>query len=207
LKPWHLKLAVAAVLVSYVGYTLAILAISWPIGAVSLSSAEALGNSFGPINAFFGAVATILIVATIVVQQQELNLQREELKLQREELTRMVGTQQRLIHIDLLKQAIEREDLAEVWQGGPVDRTSHRQHLYVNMILTWWEENYVQGLVSEDQTRVLLEKYLGNNSLFRSFWEEAAQAGDRRSYVGDRQNFNRMADAAYRSRSTDSPAT
>ena len=51
------------------------------------------GDSFGTINALFSGLAFAGIIATIIMQREELKLQREELKLTRKELKKSADAQ------------------------------------------------------------------------------------------------------------------
>jgi len=51
------------------------------------------GDSFGALNTLFSGMAFAGIIATIILQRNELQLQREELKLTRKELTKSAAAQ------------------------------------------------------------------------------------------------------------------
>jgi len=74
---------VSAVLIY--GYVL--LALTWPISELSISSSGVFGDSFGVLTSLFSGLAFAGLIITIVMQRDELALQRQELNLTREELS------------------------------------------------------------------------------------------------------------------------
>jgi len=74
---------VSAVLI-YAGI---LLALTWPISELSISSSGVFGDSFGVLTSLFSGLAFAGLIITIVMQRDELALQRQELNLTREELS------------------------------------------------------------------------------------------------------------------------
>lgn len=61
----------------------------------NLEDASRYGDAFGYVNSLFSALAFLGIIATILLQRQELQLQREELEQTREELRRSAEAQEK----------------------------------------------------------------------------------------------------------------
>lgn len=64
-----------------------LLALTWPISELSISSSGVFGDSFGVLTSLFSGLAFAGLIITIVMQRDELALQRQELNLTREELS------------------------------------------------------------------------------------------------------------------------
>src|SRR5256885_2340471 len=83
---------------------------------------SAAGQAFGVLTAVFSGFALAALVITFLMQLQELKAQRMELCQQREllgragtALHRSAEAQLRNLHRDLMRLAMEDEELAEVW--------------------------------------------------------------------------------------------
>lgn len=64
-----------------------LLALTWPISELSISSSGVFGDSFGVLTSLFSGLAFAGLIITIVMQRDELALQRQELNLTRQELS------------------------------------------------------------------------------------------------------------------------
>lgn len=64
-----------------------LLALTWPVSELSISSSGVFGDSFGVLTSLFSGLAFAGLIITIVMQRDELALQRQELNLTREELS------------------------------------------------------------------------------------------------------------------------
>lgn len=157
------------------------------------------GDMFGAVNALFSGMAMAGVVYAIFLQKEELQLQRQELRAQRQEMSRTVSTQLRQLHLGIQSMAIEYPELATVWAHPDDSSISFAQHAYVNLVLSHWEMQYLEGILNEAQIRESLNAQLSKNEHFREFWKFAhshrfAMATHR---GGGALRFHQMAQAAY----------
>lgn len=122
-----------------------------------------LGDMFGAVNALFSGLAFAGVVYAIFLQQIALDAQRDDTK-------KATGAARRQLHIELQRMAIEDPDLQEVW--GYTDLPTHtlrKQHAYINLVLSHWENDFATGLMTEEKLRVNVGRYIGQ-PLFYQFW-------------------------------------
>ncbi len=165
----------------------------------SLEERSHFGDMFGAVNALFSGLALAGVIYTIYLQRNELKLQRDELRLQREEVSKMASGQIRHLHISLLTLAIEKDELSEVWTGKGNEKPSFSQRTYANLILSHWEMMYSEGLLSPEQTKILLIKYFKRSRYFRILWEETFEFREAMASLGDksRKDFVKYANESY----------
>lgn len=65
--------------ISFVAYALVIIWLTWPVSEYSMTKAGLFGDSFGLLTSFFSALAFLGMIATILLQKEELELQRIEI--------------------------------------------------------------------------------------------------------------------------------
>lgn len=142
----------------------------WLLGVAPLihyalpDKAGEFGDMFGAVNALFSGLAFAGVVYAIF-------LQRIDLALQRQELAKASGASLRQLHINLQQMAINDPDLQEVWNYVDLKSDKERkQHAYVNLILSHWENNFATGSLSEKQLKTSLGRYMAS-PVFRAFWE------------------------------------
>ncbi len=176
------------------GYAIFLVYISSPITDVSLNSAAPFGDSFGIFSSLFAGLALIGLLYTI-------HLQAEELKLQREEMAKNVATQVRGLHFSMQELAISDTsgELQKVWYEDSGSEQSFRQSAYVNLVLSHWEMQFHNGLMTQDQLRTAAKTYM-KKFHFQRFWVNArahrasmADAADNKVAV----LFHEILDAAY----------
>ncbi|HCE3101836.1 TPA: putative phage abortive infection protein [Vibrio parahaemolyticus] len=80
-------LLIGGVVCAVLLYGGALIALTWPINNLSISSSGVFGDSFGVLTSLFSGLAFAGLIITIVMQRDELSLQRQELNLTREELS------------------------------------------------------------------------------------------------------------------------
>jgi len=131
--------------------------------------------------AFAGVVITLL-------------LRQRQLRLQGTELSRTSAAHVRQLHIELQRMAIESDKLARVWGAEDVD--AFKRNAYVNLILSDWEMQWTEGLLTENQVRTLLKKYFSLDP-FRSFWQNSQE--HRKAMAADDagRRFHDMAERAW----------
>lgn len=98
------------------------------------------GQAYGGIAAIFGMLALIGVAASLILQARESIANRESF--------------QRTVHNDLLSRALDDETLRSCW--GPAmyeDDKQERQHLYTNLIFSFWRSMFEVGKLSEHDLR------------------------------------------------------
>lgn len=129
---------------------------------------------FGAVNALFSGLAMAGVIYAVFLQREELSLQRQELKAQREEMSKMVATQVRQLHISIQSLAMECDDIAKVWAFSETADLNFRQSAYVNLVLSHWEMQLGEGLLTPSQVKATLSKYFAESKQFRAFWPIAS---------------------------------
>ena len=191
MKSWVIVAVGVVTALAFVAYAAVLLATSWPIEDWSIAKASLFGDSFGVLNSFFTGGAFLLILWTIVLQQQELRLQRKE-------MSRMVAAHQRELHMELLNYAFKDEELAKVWGDRVSDANEDRQYMYVNLIMSMWSTNYSEDLLPKEPLKKILARQMHKSEYFRRFWEK--NKADWREFGKPEhsyQEFCDFADAAY----------
>lgn len=191
MKAWPIWLSGMIAVLATLLFSAAIIGANWSELDLSLRNLEQVGNSFGVLNVLFTGGAFLLILYTLVIQQHELRLQKQE-------MARMVATQQRIIHMELLKYAIDDETLSKVW-GERVEFQEARQMAYINLILSQWEMNFQQGLMTDEEIKVYLDKHMAESNFFRFFWEKVGVERKEYSDAGSEKSkiFHQAAERAY----------
>ena len=197
MKSWVIVAVGLVTAIAFVSYGALLLLASWPIEDWSIAKASLFGDSFGVLNSFFTGGAFLLILWTIVLQQQELRLQRKE-------MSRMVAAHQRELHMELLNYAFKDEELAKVWGDRVSDANEDRQYMYVNLIMSMWSTNYSQDLLPKEPLKKILVRQMRKSEYFRRFWEK--NKADWREFgkpENSYQEFCDFADAAYEAAAAD----
>lgn len=144
-----------------------------------------VGQAFGVLASVLSGLALAAVVIVFRAQRQEIANQQTELALQREylrearaELHRSAEANLRMLHVDLIRLALDDPQLADVWpiSGVPADR--RRQYLYANLIVqhAWLQERV--SVYSEEEMRSNL-RYLFESPVIREFWRTTMNARDR----------------------------
>ncbi len=142
------------------------------------------GQAFGVLTAVFSGFALAALVITFVMQLQELKAQRMELCQQREllgragtALHRSAEAQLRNLHRDLMRLAMEDEELAEVWPTlvSGLAPGRNRQYLYANLIIQHHWLRFRISDITEEQLRSELG-YLFSSPLVRQYWRDTERA-------------------------------
>jgi hypothetical protein len=147
---------------------------------------------FGAVNALFSGLAFAGVVYAIF-------LQRIDLALQRKELTKASGASLRQLHINLQQMAINDPDLQEIWNYGELKSDKERkQHAYINLVLSHWENNYATGALTEAQLKATLVKHMASPA-FRAFWERTRDLRKSMATAGDDSEirFHQIAQSSY----------
>jgi hypothetical protein len=157
------------------------------------SSAGEFGDMFGAVNALFSGLAFAGVAYAIFLQQQALEIQREDTK-------KASGSNRRQLHIELQRMAMEDPDLQAVWGYSELEtHTLRKQHAYINLVLSHWENDYVNGDLSEQKLKVVAGRYMKEHHL-RAFWKRTREYR-RSSAIADADalslKFHNIVDALY----------
>lgn len=117
------------------------------------------GQAYGGIAAVLGMLALVGVVASLVLQSREAAASRE--------------LAQRTIHADLLSKALDDPGLLACW--GPSrhgDDEQDRQHIYTNLIVSFWRSMFEIGKITEAQLHALSARMFANTP-GRRYWSVA----------------------------------
>jgi uncharacterized membrane protein len=129
-----------------------------------------IGQTYGAISALVAALALGAIAVSVFFQWQEVRANREFAR--------------RAIHIDLMKMAIDDAELRECFSVGGRPETPSRQHLYCNLIFSFWESDYILGVLRPEEIRGLFAEMLRSQP-GREFWLKAREY--RLTHINSRQ--------------------
>jgi hypothetical protein len=139
----------------------------------------------------YGAAAALVSVLALVGISASLVLQAREAKIAREYTSRAV-------HSELMRMAMEDPVYRECWGrfGTDPDDVALRQHMYVNLIVSYWQSRYELGMFSDAHLRV------GASDMFsavpgRRFWLAARDARFAVSHTRRLRRFHRILDEEY----------
>jgi hypothetical protein len=120
-----------------------------------------LGSTYGAAAAVISGLALLAVARSMRSQRQEAHAARVN--------------NSRVLHVELLRMALDDETGALIDAWGPFaedDRTVRRQHLYVNLILSHWQMAYVLGDLSDDALRRNSAQLFAGEPA-RRFWTSA----------------------------------
>jgi len=140
----------------------------------------------------YGAAAALVSVLALAGISVSLVLQAREAKIAREYTSRAV-------HSELMRMAMDDPAYRECWGpfGASGDEVALRQHMYVNLIVSYWQSRYELGMFSDAHLRV------GASAMFaampgRRFWSAAREARLAVSDTRRLRRFHRILDEEYR---------
>lgn len=184
--------------ISFQSLMLAVI-LGWMLGALPAlflakpDNAGQFGDMFGAVNALFSGLAFAGVVYAIFLQQQSIEAQRQDTK-------KATGASRRQLHIELQRLAIDDPELQAVWGYGEIG--THRlrkQHAYVNLVLSHWENDFINGDLSEDKLKVVVGRYIGEPH-FNAFWSrtrEFRHSSAAADAEGMSLRFHQVVDALY----------
>jgi Family of unknown function (DUF6082) len=143
-----------------------------------------VGQSFGALSSIISGLALVVVVATARVQFREMRNSRKELEEQSHsmnnnhaELRRTVDAHHGMLHLQMLRMAIEDPSLTQVWPpfipGLPPE--INRQYLYANVIYQFHWTSLRLGNHTDEQVISSL-RYLFTSQLMRDYWRAAEYA-------------------------------
>jgi hypothetical protein len=141
-----------------------------------------VGQAFEAVAAVFAAFGFAALVVTFLMQFKELQLQRQELASQRHEMSqtqaelhRSAEADLRRLHVELLRMAIDDEELGAVWPSPEgVPYSARRQHWYANLIYHHQRLALELGQFDEEAISVIL-RWLFRNPIMREYWKAGAE--------------------------------
>lgn len=115
----------------------------------------------------YGAASAILAALALGGVAVSLFLQRKESKAAREQALRG-------LHTDLLKMALDDHEFMACWGiiGESGDMSWHRQHIYLNLIVSHWQMMWEMNVLTEQHLRILARGIFGGPLGLR-YWSEA----------------------------------
>lgn len=115
----------------------------------------------------YGAASAILAALALGGVAVSLFLQRKESKAAREQALRG-------LHTDLLRMALDDPEFMECWGiiGESGDMGWHRQHIYLNLIVSHWQMMWEMNVLTERHLRILARGIFGGSRGLR-YWSEA----------------------------------
>lgn len=131
----------------------------------------------------FSGIALILLVVTLLLQQNEIRMQRQELSLQRAELTasrnelrRSAEADLRALHVQLTQMQMEHPSLAQVWNDYPdASEEELRQHLFANLTFGHYLLAYRWGGLT-DEEMLVHARNLVRSPAFNRYWSASRAA-------------------------------
>ncbi|MFI6938476.1 DUF6082 family protein [Streptomyces sp. NPDC050418] len=122
----------------------------------------------GEVAGVYGGVATILGMLALAGVAGSLLLQAREGAANRE-------VAQRSFHTELILRAIDDPALRACWGPLPQEDEEARQHLYTNLIVTFWRSMFEIGKITDDQLRLLAAQLFAGTP-GRRYWALAGPA-------------------------------
>ena len=164
-----------------------------PLGGKEWARLSNIGQTYGAASALLTGLALIGVVGSIVLQVRAAQISREQ--------------SSREHHVHLVEMALEDPVYQRCWGGGlraHATRDSYRQQVYLNLIVSNWEKDYVLGGFPEHALRGSAG-YLFRGEAARTFW---ADARDVRLELSDNRRtrrFCRILEEEYQRATTSGP--
>jgi hypothetical protein len=185
---------------------ISLVSVSVIVVAVSPLTLDLFGGSAnswarrGNIGQTYGAAAALLSVLALGGVAVSLVLQARESKASREHASR-------LIHTDLLKMAMDDRAYLECWgpYSSATDPIAQRQAMYVNLILSYWENRWELGQLSEVHLRKAAA-HMFRATPGRAFWADARALRTDTSESRRARRFHQILDEEYLTALTPGPS-
>jgi hypothetical protein len=118
-----------------------------------------IGQTYGVASAILAVLALAGVAVSLLLQQREAKAAREQAL--------------RGLHVDLLRMALDEDAFLECWGniGVSEDRLWHRQHIYLNLVVSHWQLMWEIGAMNEAHLRLAAAQIFGG-PLGRRFWAE-----------------------------------
>lgn len=152
-----------------------------------------IGQTYGAASALLSVIALVGVAASLIFQSRELKSAREQTL--------------RMSHSEFMRLAMEDPLYAEIWAplNPPGNFSVQRQHMYVNLVISHWEMEYVLGNMTDEHLRAIAHGVF-STAAGRRYWQYARPTR-MASAVGHRERrFNRFLDNEYTRASAGSAA-
>lgn len=158
--PYNFLALLTLAVIALVGLSpLAIAPLALLLSSSTLERGSLIGQTYGAVAAVVSSLALIGIGVSLFLQQRESRSSRAH--------------NLRLRHIELLRLALDDEELLRAW--GPFidgDETQRRQHLYVNLIVSQWQMAYKLNELGDIELRAMTRELLRGDP-GRRYWDAA----------------------------------
>ncbi|MCE5270805.1 DUF6082 family protein [bacterium] len=138
-------------------------------------------------------ITFVAILATLIVYYRQLRTMEAQLRASS-------GANSRLLHVELIKLAIDKPDLLRVWHANHSELSleDFRAHLFVNLHLSNLEAFLAQKAFTKEEVEIAL-KHHSANPYYRAFWHRVSkqQCGWRDSKDENTQWFCRLCDRIF----------
>jgi hypothetical protein len=141
------------------------------------------GQAYGGIAAVIGMLAITGVAVSLVLQAREAAVNRTQVD--------------RASYENIVQRSLDDPDLIACW--GPLDRAprEHKQHIYTNMIVSYWNMMFRIGQVQELELRSLAS-HMFTGIPGRKYWEVAGPPRRQTSQSGIDHKFVAILDEEYR---------
>jgi Family of unknown function (DUF6082) len=131
-----------------------------------------VGQTFGVLSSIISSLALLAVVITARQNSAELERQRRFLTHNHAELRRTSHASLGMLHLELVKMSIEREELAAVWPAIDPDLPAeiNRQYLYANLIYSF-ELRAMQSDIYTESAVARTIRYLFSSPVMRAYWQ------------------------------------
>ncbi|TDQ53739.1 DUF6082 family protein [Actinorugispora endophytica] len=147
----------------------------WRTDDRTLDRWSQIGQAVSPVGVFFSGVAFLGIALTLFLQRRDLRNQQVQLDIAIEDQRRSSEISLRQIHTDLVKMAIDDEELLRVWpEISPGTSETRRDH-YCNLVLNLQKVAYETRTIELDELRGALRHLMTSRDI-HSFWAKAREA-------------------------------
>ena len=185
------------------------------VPSTTSTNSSNIGQGFESVAAIFSALGFAALVVTFLLQLKELQLQRSELENQRHEMSRTQGelhrsaeADLRRLHVELLKMAIQDEELGAVWFEPSAETssfTNRRQFWYANLIYQHQRVALELGGYTDEHAKSALRR-LFKSPLMRDYWRNSAEPRATTLVAGTPEwRFAQIADSVYSEYHDDPP--
>ncbi|MEU8401452.1 DUF6082 family protein [Nonomuraea sp. NPDC048892] len=144
-----------------------------------------IGQTYGAASAILSGFALIGVVSSLILQGKETRATRKE--------------SARGYHVQLMEMAMRDPVYLDCWGSLDRHRTPDelRQHLYLNLIVSYWEMRYQVGDMPDRVLRSLATAELFTTTPGRRFWAEARIHRLRAAKNRKMRRFNEIMESAY----------
>jgi hypothetical protein len=157
---------------------------------------SSIGQTYGAASALLTGLALIGVVGSMIYQARAIQSTVEQ--------------SSREHHFRLVEMAMN-DPLYQLAWGSELairlgDRDTYRQQVYVNLIISYWERDYIQGDVPEHALRIYLTSFFGGEA-GRTWWAKVRNLRLIAAKNRKARRFVKIVDQEYRKAVRSGPAT